>query len=371
MVASRSKKNTAEVRSKNSGAKRKATKRVTPSKASKNVRNSTSISTRSVQHGTSSSAKGRRPSTAVTSTRSVQGATKRRTSAASAPPKRISTQQRTKKSSGQKSAGTKHPVKRIGIIAIFIVVATFATLFILSFTSVFSIDAVVAEPSEHVNQDDISRLAAIPQGTNLLNVNTAQIKQALSKNPWVETVYVERVFPHTLKISLQEHSIAAYVLIGSSSTAWILSNQNTWIEPLQLDTSQGQSAASAALAFALEQSCLVIQNVPSTCVPKAGVTCSDTEIAAVFTYQEGFSDDFSQQVVSYDAASVEALTCELKSGVQIALGNPADIETKEQVIQEILEKYPNQITYINVRNPAKPAYRKVQGDTLSPGTGIQ
>ena len=57
-------------------------------------------------------------------------------------------------------------------------------------------------------------------------------------------------------------------------------------------------------------------------------------------------------------SSESAIGCTLKNGVEVSLGAPEDIALKEAVALEILNQHSNDVTYINVRLPSKPTYRK-------------
>ena len=53
----------------------------------------------------------------------------------------------------------------------------------------------------------------------------------------------------------------------------------------------------------------------------------------------------------------------------MSLGNPTQIEQKAAVLTQILEQYPGEITYINVRVPSSPSYRRIDSGTVQPGSG--
>ena len=73
--------------------------------------------------------------------------------------------------------------------------------------------------------------------------------------------------------------------------------------------------------------------------------------------------------MSVSAPSVEALSCILGTGVEVSFGSPNNIESKEIVVQQLLAKYPNRITYINVRVPSNPSYRMLESESVQEGTG--
>jgi cell division protein FtsQ len=125
-----------------------------------------------------------------------------------------------------------------------------------------------------------------------------------------------------------------------------------------------------ALALARDMGSLLITDVPTSMSPSAGETASDEVLVAVAAYREQFSEEFGAQIIKFSAASVESIACTLENGVEISLGAPTDIDIKEAVITELLAKHPNQITYINVRVPSQPSYRKLGVESVTGGSGV-
>ncbi|MCH4054087.1 MAG: FtsQ-type POTRA domain-containing protein [Atopobiaceae bacterium] len=252
----------------------------------------------------------------------------------------------------------------LGIVAVVIVV-----LLVLSRTSLFTIESLDIEATDHLSQETIAQFADVPEGTTLLNVDIAAVKDNVMRDPWVESVDVIREFPDRLKIVVHERSVGYVVLMSSSNLVWYLGEDGSWIEPETLDLSSGQSADDVAFAKAQELGAKLITDVPHTVSPKAGKSASDSCIQAVIEYESGFSSDFSSQIVRYSAASEQAISCALKSGVLVSLGEPSDISSKEQVVTQILQENPDQVTYINVRVVSQPSYRKVDSDSVTAGSG--
>lgn len=262
--------------------------------------------------------------------------------------------------------------RRIIVACIAVAIALLVALvgfLVLSYTPVFSITSIETTATEHVSKEDIAKLAAIPEGTTLLNLDEAKITSNLQKNPWVGQVTYVREFPNTLRIEVTERSVESLVVMSSGSVVWCLGDGGVWIEPVSLTTSDGESIDDAALAKAQEMGALLITDVPATVSPVAGSTASDSVIQAVETYQSTFSDALTSQIVSYSAQSLDSISCTLKSGVEISLGSATDVSTKEEVIEQILSRYSGKLTYINVRVPSKPTYRMIDSDNVGEGTG--
>lgn len=256
------------------------------------------------------------------------------------------------------------------VVAVAIVAAVLGVAFlVLSNTSTFQITSIDAVASDHVSADDIQKLAKVEEGTTLLNVDTNAITQNLMKNPWVESVSVEREFPDKLKISVTERTVEAVVVMSSRSVAWYLGEGEVWLEPVNLDVSDEQSADDVALEKATSVGAILITGVPATVDPVAGSKATDDVIVAIRGYLDGFSSDFASQIVSFTAPSEASISCVLSSGVEVSLGSPSDISSKEEVVKSLLAEYPDELTYINVRVPSSPSYRKIDSSNVTAGTG--
>jgi cell division protein FtsQ len=243
-------------------------------------------------------------------------------------------------------------------------------VFVLSLTPAFTISHIDTDSTEHLSAEAIAKLANVGEGTTLLGVDTDAIESNVKKNPWVKSVSVTREFPDSLKLEVNEHDVEAIVVMASGDVAWYLSDDGTWIEPLSISSTDSSSSTDVALAKAMELGCLLIKDVPASVAPAAGSQATDDEIEAVLSYQKTFSSSFSSQVCSYSAASTQAISCILDSGVEISLGAPTNISTKESVASKILSDYDGQVTYINVRVPSQPSYRKVSSDSVQQGSGV-
>jgi cell division protein FtsQ len=64
---------------------------------------------------------------------------------------------------------------------------------------------------EHLDQDSLAKIIS-PYVTHqgLVSVNVAAIKAALLQRPWIENVYIKRIWPNTLEINITEQQAFAY-----------------------------------------------------------------------------------------------------------------------------------------------------------------
>lgn len=249
----------------------------------------------------------------------------------------------------------------VGILAI----VGIAIILVLSRMPVFVISSIDAAGSDHVTAETVARLASVEEGTTLLSMDVNQISDNVKRNPWVKNVIINREFPDTLSISIEEREVAYVVVIGAGASVWALGEDGVWIEPIHLDTS-GVDVATAALEYAKTNNCILITDVSASVDPAQGSKTSDDSILAVMTYQAELPDDIKGQARVYYASSEASVSMVLDSGIEISLGSPEDVNSKSLALNEILATYSGQLTYINVRVPSKPTYRKVpDGTTIS------
>lgn len=327
---------------------------------------------------------------------------------------------------------------------------------VITTSPIFSVTDVVVRGSEHVPQAMAERLIDVPEGTTLFNVDAASIEESLKQNPWVESVQIERQFPHTLIITPQEYEVAAIAYITSGDVAWAIGTNNTWIAPISLsvtvdaegnivsttgetqgdataeqdgtasagedgtaaadgggsgddaggdavtagepatpedaqgdvaagDGSSGDDASGeadevsttgsdgaqdgaasdgtrvltgleAALVLAQQDDAILFINIPADVAPASGSEVTSDVIVAGLAYSDGFSTEFIGQIEDLSLESVDAISANLTSGVEVSLGSPENIALKERVVTELLDQVEG-ITYINVRDPENPTYR--------------
>ena len=255
-----------------------------------------------------------------------------------------------------------------GVLALGLV--ALIALFVLRDAPVFEITSVEVEPTQHVTVDDVSSLVQVPAGSTLLNVDTAALEESIKREPWVGSVSFERVFPNTLRITITEQKPDMLVVMSSGSVGWYLGTAGTWIEPVRIEAAEGQSTDDAALALAQSEGCLLVTDVPATVDPEAGSPATDEVLDAIAQFREGFSSDFSAQIVRFSAPSADSVSCTLESGVEVSLGSPTDIAEKEAIVSGYLEQNQGSLVSINVRVVSSPAYRVIDSENAQQGDGV-
>ncbi|MDO4539128.1 MAG: cell division protein FtsQ/DivIB, partial [Coriobacteriales bacterium] len=148
-----------------------------------------------------------------------------------------------------------------------------------------------------------------------------------------------------------------------------MGSDTVWIEPFPVETKATESFNDSALTTAQEKGLILICNVPLTVSPVAGQLATDECIRAVSWFYDQLTPEFRDQVVCYSASSDDDISCILNNGVEVSFGQVSNVDTKESVARRILDEFGGQVTYINVRVPTHPTYRRVNSTYVREGSG--
>ena len=78
----------------------------------------------------------------------------------------------------------------------------------------FRLKTINVVSGTHLSRDEIIGIAGAETGRDLLRINVRRMGEQVSRNPWVERVYVRRILPDTLSISVVEREPLAVVSMG-------------------------------------------------------------------------------------------------------------------------------------------------------------
>ncbi|MBO7673930.1 MAG: FtsQ-type POTRA domain-containing protein [Atopobiaceae bacterium] len=254
-------------------------------------------------------------------------------------------------------------------VLVVLLISIAIALAILSTTSAFKITNVLADDTEHVKGADIVQLASVQDEATLLNIDESTIEENVRRNPWVASVDVQKVFPNAINLKVTERKLGSVVAMGSGGLAWLMGDDQIWIEPLRLEVDESESANDEALKQADALGAVLITDVPSSVQPSAGSPSTDSSILTAFSIMWQLSFDFRERVVCYSASSEDDISCLLDNGVEVSFGSDSNVSAKESVAKRILEEFAGQVTYINVRVPTRPSYRRIESEYVKEGSG--
>lgn len=127
--------------------------------------------------------------------------------------------------------------------------------------------------------------------------------------------------------------------------------------PAVPEGSQLLTGLDAAVALAQQDGAVLFTDVAADIEPSSGAEVTSEVLLAGLEYVNGFSAEFRSQVREMSLGSVEAISAILTSGVEVSLGEPTDISTKERIVTRLLEQEQG-VVYINVSTPDQYTFRQ-------------
>lgn len=249
------------------------------------------------------------------------------------------------------------------IVALAVTAAVLGVVYAgLYFSSAFTIEKVEVTGADHLTSDEMAVLAAVPQGTTLLNVDASAVADSVVRDAWVADVRVNRHFPNTLEIAVTERKIAAVVDVvadnAKTTQHWAIASDGMWLMEIPDQNSElGQSISPQIYEDA--GSVLHITGVPFGLTPEVGTYCTDGNVNNALEILGGLTGELADQVKAVSATDAQSTLLTLENGIQIAFGTAEDIRDKERICLEIMAKNEGKVAYINVRVPDRPTWRAV------------
>ena len=252
-------------------------------------------------------------------------------------------------------------VRRI-ITAVGVVLAAVLLYVVLYLAGAFPITQVTVNGAEHLTNEEVANIAAVPADSTLLRVDTAAIVNRLEGEAWVESASVTKIPFGTLQLNIRERTIKAVVQVpskdGSKLEDWAIASDGVWLMKIPARSSEEASKVSEAV-YTDAETVLHITGVPYGVEATTGVLCTDANVNNALDIISGLSENLSSQVKTVEASGTETTTLTLENGVQIAFGDASDIREKERVVLQLMQEHAGEIAYINVRTPTRPTWRSL------------
>lgn len=231
---------------------------------------------------------------------------------------------------------------------------------LLAMTPLFPVKTVAVEGASSLTEEEVAQMAAVPEGSTLLRVNTGEIEDRLEGSPFVKTAKVSRELPSTLKVDITEDEIAAIVEITSTETRrtkrWAIDSDGVWIVQIP-DEGSEEAANIPSSVYERLGDYRTIVDVPVGPAPVAGTQCTDAPVLNALQIINGLSTELKDQVATVSATDNHNTTLVLEDGVEISFGDSSDIRTKERICLKLLEENEGWIASINVRVVDRPTWR--------------
>lgn len=282
---------------------------------------------------------------------------------AGAPLRSVSVSEVRNASRYRQRAAKSHRIMGVLIAVVAVVAVLGIGGFALSSSGALKVEKVTVSGADHISSEDLTQLAAVPEGTTLLNVDANGITSRLTSNAWVKSASVDRVLPDTLNLSITEREISAVVsvTVDSSNTVerWALSSDGMWLCKIPDDRESAEGKALPSKVYEDVDNALEITDIPYGSKPEAGSYCNNANVENALGVIDGMTTELASQVKSVAAASSESTTLTLQNGIEIAFGSSKDIRDKERVCLQLMAEHEGKISYINVRVVNKPVWRSL------------
>ena len=250
---------------------------------------------------------------------------------------------------------------RIAIIAIVLLLFVGGGIG-LYLSPVFKIENINIEGAEHLTNEEMIALAAVPSDTTLLRVSTSQIQKNCERDAWIESVSVRKDFPNTLTLVVTEREIAAVVEVPSESSystrLWAISLDDMWLMPIPDKDSEAGQAISQQIYDDVENVMRIV-DVPYSVVAEIGTYCTDSNINNAISIVSNMTTELKDEVTKVSATDSDSTTITLSNGVEVSFGTSDNLREKERIVLELLEEHEGSISYINVRSVNNPTWRSL------------
>lgn len=203
----------------------------------------------------------------------------------------------------------------------------------------FAITSVEVRGVEHLEPERVIALADVETGASLVWLRKGPLAERILRDPWVSEVRVDRDFPRTVRITVQERVPSVVVDLGGS-TLWVVSEDGRWLAER---SDEGTSVP-------------VIRDA-ETEPPRAGARVRSAEVLNAIEVVGGLSDEMLGMVRVVSAPSIEKTALITNDDVQVFVGEATDIRKKDLIAREILRTQKGKVVYINVRVVDSPTWR--------------
>lgn len=232
-------------------------------------------------------------------------------------------------------------VLKLAAVIATVLVVVFGSIFIYR-SNLLAITTVTVSGAEHLTDQEVTQLAAVPDDSTLLRLDAAGICGRLEEHPWVKSAQISRQFPNSIKIQITERTPSAVVKISKKSI-WVISTDGAWLSSATKDDWKNYRR--------------IVDADATMSAPVAGSECTNEGVLNALKIYDGVSSKLAEQISSISAESAVKTSLTLKDGVTVAFGEAEDLDLKEADIFALLEEYSGTVSYINVRVPDRPTYR--------------
>jgi cell division protein FtsQ len=226
------------------------------------------------------------------------------------------------------------PSRRSLAIGLGILAFAFGAYGIARVTSLFAISSIEVRGGSPQLSAQVRHALAPLVGASLVGLDGTAVVRKLDALPTIVSASYDRAFPHTLRITVVPERPAAVVRSGSSS--WLASGRGRIMERLRSS---------------------IYPKVPKIWVAGRTPVRVGAELTpaggGVAARAVGLSGAFAARI-ALASFTEGSLVFRLRSGLELLLGDPSDVELKVGVAERALLALPAGTAYLDVSVPGRP-----------------
>ncbi len=199
------------------------------------------------------------------------------------------------------------------VLAVTLVLALLAGgYYVVSSTSLLGLRDIAVSGADPSLADAVRLAADEPEGTPLLLIDTNLVRARIGGLPQVESVTVERSWPHSLLVTVV--SRVAVAVTQANGSLWLMDSTGV---PFQ----KVDAAPSGLVTLELA-------------TPAPG----DPATRAALTVANAFTSDFRAEVSTVSAPTAHSVSLTLKDGKTVVWGGPDNSAEKMRILPAVLQQ---------------------------------
>jgi cell division protein FtsQ len=217
----------------------------------------------------------------------------------------------------------KKTISKQFFLLVFILLIFFIGMISLLCSPVFSVSRVQVSGNMYMSQDEVIRIAGLPDRVNMFRLTTSEIQTKLCKDLRIEQAVVQRSFPSTIKIQIIERkpiaSVACeYGFLEIDKKGMVLAVHKT-IKDMQVPIITG----------------VVLHNL------YIGDSVLDSTCLKVLEYLAQLDETSVNQISEVHIAALDQIVAYTRNSVQIRLGSTDRLVEKAKATQDFIQNMQN------------------------------
>ncbi|WP_019554729.1 cell division protein FtsQ/DivIB [Propionispira raffinosivorans] len=213
----------------------------------------------------------------------------------------------------------KKTISKQFFLLVFILLIFFIGMISLLCSPVFSVNRVQVSGNTYMSQDEVIRIAGLPDRVNIFRLTTREIQTKLCKDLRIEQAVVQRSFPSTIKIQIIERkpiaSVACeYGFLEIDKKGMVLAVHKT-ITDMQVPIITG----------------VVLHNL------YIGDSVLDATCLKVLEYLAQLDETSVNQISEVHIAAPDQIVAYTRNSVQIRLGSTDRLSEKAKATQDFIQ----------------------------------